>query len=142
MLWRLHLPVMVPDPDVATPLRLWASQENVLVLFKPGWNKMNDFNSFVAFCPEECSHRRWNRRPATLKGNTNTGTCDSFLSALSNTLTLSAGHRRLTRSHTAHCFVRTHHASIVSRPEKWQGAWLLWRIVREKRKEEGAGDEH
>lgn len=22
MPWRLHLPVMVPDPDVATPLRL------------------------------------------------------------------------------------------------------------------------
>lgn len=31
----LHLPVMVPDPEVATPLRLWASQEKVLVLFKP-----------------------------------------------------------------------------------------------------------
>lgn len=31
-----HLPVMVPDPEVATPLRLWASQEKVLVLFKPG----------------------------------------------------------------------------------------------------------
>jgi len=27
---------MVPDPEVATPLRLWASQEKVLVLFKPG----------------------------------------------------------------------------------------------------------
>ncbi len=27
---------MVPDPDVATPLWLWASQEKVLVLFKPG----------------------------------------------------------------------------------------------------------
>lgn len=30
---------MVPDPDVATPLWLWASQEKVLVLFKPGWEK-------------------------------------------------------------------------------------------------------
>lgn len=28
---------MVPDPEVATPLPLWASQEKVLVLFKPGW---------------------------------------------------------------------------------------------------------
>lgn len=44
ILSRLHLPVMVPDPDVATPLRLWASQENVLVLFKPGWNKLNKMN--------------------------------------------------------------------------------------------------
>lgn len=34
-----HLPVMVPDPDVATPLPLWASQEKVLVLFRPGWKK-------------------------------------------------------------------------------------------------------
>lgn len=31
----LHLPVMVPDAEVATPLRLWASQEKVLVVFKP-----------------------------------------------------------------------------------------------------------
>lgn len=27
---------MVPDPEVATPLWLWASQEKVLVRFKPG----------------------------------------------------------------------------------------------------------
>lgn len=29
------LPVTVPDPEAATPLRFWASQEKLLVRFKP-----------------------------------------------------------------------------------------------------------
>lgn len=35
-----HLPVICPELDDATPLRLWASQENELVLFSPG--KLDD----------------------------------------------------------------------------------------------------
>lgn len=40
---KTRLPVICPELDDATPLRLWASQENELVLFSPGklHNKKN-----------------------------------------------------------------------------------------------------
>lgn len=144
--WRcfsqLHLPVMVPDPDVATPLWLWASQENVLVLFKPGYNRWTKINVWCWTLPHA-----WSSRPALpIRTSSNEREHEywkmgHFLAPLSNTPSLSAGHRRSQKA-TQHVVLwQKHHASIVSWPEKQHGAWLSWRIVRERRKKEGVWGE-